>query len=82
VIIYRNTLGRISSLVYSNESICEFEHVISKGDDDKLSILGSLFDVMSDDGNISEVKRGVNFVHEVQRRRLEDVKGEYQSKRT
>ena len=38
-----------------------------KGDDDELSILGSIFNVVSHDGYISEVKGRINFIHEIER---------------
>ena len=39
-------------------------------DDNKLRVFSPFFDVMCNDGNVSEVKGGINFVHEVQGRRL------------
>lgn len=43
---------------------------LPQGNDDKLGILRSVLNVVSDNGNIPEVQRGVNFVHEVQWRWL------------
>jgi len=38
-----------------------------KGDDDELSVLRPIFDVVGDDRNIPEVQGGVDLVHEVKR---------------
>lgn len=40
-------------------------------DDDELSVLGALFDVVGDDRNVLEVQSGIDLVHHVQRRRLQ-----------
>ena len=52
-----------------------------QGDDDKLRVLRAVLDVVGDDGHVPEVERGVDLVHEVQRRGLVDVQGKDQCKR-
>ena len=37
-----------------------------KRNDDELGIFGPIFDVVGDDGHITEVKGSVNLIHEVQ----------------
>jgi len=78
VVIDGYTSSSIGSLVDSNEAMTEFKHIVSQGDDNELSVFRSVFNVVGYNRNISEVKRSVNLVHEVQRRWLEDVKGENQ----
>lgn len=41
-------------------------HIVSERDDDELGILRSLFDIRSDDGDVSEIQRSVDFVHHIQ----------------
>jgi len=36
-------------------------------DDNKLSILRAIFDIVSDNRDVPKVKRGVYFVHEIKR---------------
>lgn len=43
---------------------------LPKGDDNELGILGTILDVVRNNGYISEVERSVNLVHEIQRCRL------------
>lgn len=40
-------------LVHPYETRRELEHVVAKRDDDELRVLGSLFDVASDDGDLT-----------------------------
>ena len=42
-----------------------------EGDDDELRVLCSVFDVVRDDRDVSEIQCGVYFVHEVQRSGLD-----------
>ena len=37
-----NRLGDIARLVDANQTVCKLEHVVSKADDDKLRVAGSL----------------------------------------
>jgi len=76
------TSSSIGSLVNSDQAMTEFKHIISHRDDNKLSIFRSVFDVVGYNRNVSEVKRSVDLVHEVQRRWFEDMKGENQCQRT
>lgn len=55
MIVDGNTLRGISRLVYPNQPICEFEHIVSERDDNELCVLCSVLDVVGDDGDISEV---------------------------
>ncbi len=48
----------------------KFEHIVAKGDDDKLGVLRPVFDVVRDDGDISKVKSSIDLIHEVKRRWL------------
>jgi hypothetical protein len=43
---------------------------VSERDDDELSVLRSIFDVVRNDRDVPEIKRGIDLVHEVERRRL------------
>lgn len=43
---------------------------LPQGNDDELRVLRSVLNVVCDNGNIPEVQRGVNLVHEVQWRWL------------
>ncbi|KAE8371439.1 hypothetical protein BDV26DRAFT_286782 [Aspergillus bertholletiae] len=67
--------------MYATEiSICHEKrtyHVVSQGDDNELCVLRSLFDVRSHDRDLKHLS-GINFVHDVQRRRLVMVQGENQ----
>jgi hypothetical protein len=38
---------------------------VPKRDDNKLSILGSIFDVVRNDGNISEIEGSIDLIHEI-----------------
>jgi hypothetical protein len=38
---------------------------VPERNDDELCILGSVFDVIRDDGHVSEIQCGINLVHEV-----------------
>lgn len=49
---------------------------IPKRNDDKLGVLGAVLDVIGDDGNIPEIERCVNLVHEVKRSRLHHAASE------
>lgn len=40
--------------------------------DDKLCVLGPVFDVVGDNGHIPEIERCIDLVHEVQRCRLRE----------
>ena len=39
---------------------------IPQGDDDELRVLRTVFDVVGDDGDVAEVKSGIDLVHKVQ----------------
>lgn len=43
------------------------QRFLPEGNDDELCVLGSVFDVVRDDGHVPEIQRGVDFVHEIQR---------------
>lgn len=40
-----DTLGHMVDFVDTNQSFCEFEHVVPQADDNKLCILGAFLDV-------------------------------------
>ena len=46
-------------------SKCTFKSNVPERDDDELRVLRAVFDVVSDDGNITEVESSVNLVHKV-----------------
>ena len=43
---------------------------IPQGDDDELRVLRTVLDVVGDDGDVAEIQRGIDLVHEIERRRL------------
>jgi hypothetical protein len=45
---------------------------VPEGNDDELRILGSVLDVVRDDGHVPEVQRCIDLVHEVQRGGLDE----------
>lgn len=47
-----------------------------EGDDDELSVLRPIFDIVRDDRHVPEIERGVDLVHKVQRRRLVHMQSE------
>jgi len=62
--------------------MAKLEHVIPQGDDNELGILRPVLDVIGYNGNIPEVERSVNLVHEIQWRRLENVQCKHQCEGT
>jgi len=62
--------------------MAQFKHVVPQGDNDELGILRTIFDVISNNRNVAEVKSGVNLIHEVQRRGFVDMQSENQSEGT
>jgi len=65
--INRDTLRHVMSLVDSNETISQLKHVVSKTDDDELSILRSFLDVVCYNGDIFEIQSSIDFIHHVKR---------------
>ena len=57
------------------------EHVVAERDDDELRVARSLLDVVADDAHVAEVERGVDLVHDVQRRGLVVVQREHERER-
>lgn len=49
------TLSLIRRFIDTNQSMTKLEHVIAKGDDDELGVLSPVFDVVRDDGDITEI---------------------------
>jgi hypothetical protein len=45
--------------------------IVPEGDDDELRVLRPVLDVVRDDRNVPEIQRGIDFVHKVQRSRLD-----------
>lgn len=52
-----------------------------KRDDDELRVLRPILDIIRDDRHVPEIQRGVDLVHEVQRRRLVRVEREHERER-
>ena len=52
-----------------------------KRDDDELRVLRPILDIVRNDGHVPEIQRGVDLVHEVQRRRLVRVEREHERER-
>ena len=48
----------------------KLEHIVAKGDDDKLGVLRPVFDVVCDNGDIAKIQSSIDLVHEIKRRRL------------
>lgn len=61
----------IRRFVDPNEAMCQLKHVVSKGDDDELRRLCLGLDIIGNNRHVLEVQRGINLVHEVQRRGLQ-----------
>ena len=77
----RLTSRGIGSLVDTNEAVAELEHIVSEvpmslsnlsaatdspqGDNDELSVLRSVLDIVRHNGNVTEVEGSVNLVHKV-----------------
>jgi len=38
-----------------------------EGDDNELRVFGAVFDVVRDDGDVAEIQRRIDLIHEVQR---------------
>ncbi len=68
--IDRDALRTVIGLVDTNQAVCQFKHIVSERNNDKLSILRAFLDIICDDRNVFEVKRGINLVHNVQRGRF------------
>lgn len=79
VVVDRDTLRCVRSLVNANEAVTELEHIVSKRNYDELCVLRTIFNIVSDDGDVPEIKRSVNLIHEVQRCRFEDMEREDES---
>ena len=79
--IKKLTSCRVGCFINSNQSLGKLKHIVSKRNDDELRILRPVFDIVGNDRNISEIQRSVDFVHEVEWCRLEDMKRENQRQR-
>ncbi|KAI6756206.1 hypothetical protein HG530_011942 [Fusarium avenaceum] len=80
-------------LVHANQPRRELKHVVAQRDDDELGVLGALLDVVGNDRDlrtirvsqgeggtyVSEIQRGIDLVHDIQRSRLVVVQGENES---
>jgi hypothetical protein len=42
----------VIDLVYTDQSRSKLEHIVAQRNNDELGVLGALFDVSSDDGNL------------------------------
>lgn len=54
---------------------------VPQGDDNELCVLRTVLDVVRDDGDVAEVKSGVDLVHEVQRSGLVNMQCEDERQR-
>lgn len=79
--IDRHRFGGIVRLVDTNQSISQFKHVRSQGDDNELSVPCSLFDVVAHYRNVFEVESGIDLVHDVEWRGLVVVESKNQRER-
>jgi hypothetical protein len=89
-----DSLRYIMSLVDTHQLVCEFKHVVSQTDDDKLTVscflhaaelfvaANALFNVFTHNCDVFVVKSCVDFIHAIEWGRFEDMKGEYQTQRT
>lgn len=59
--------------------VCIYSHIVSKRDDDKLSVASALLDIVCDDRDIPEIQCCIDFIHEIQRSWLEDMESEDES---
>ena len=72
-IVDTDGLCAVVGLVDPDQPRRQLEHVVSERDDDELSLLRAVFDVIGDNGDIPEVQGGIDLVHKVEWGRLEDV---------
>ena len=59
----------ICVLSHAHSSTWEYDNQPQR-DDYELRVLSAIFDVIGDDRDVAEIKRGVNLVHEIKRRWL------------
>ncbi len=64
------TFSLIRGLVNTNQSVTKLEHIVAKGDDDKLRVLRPVLDIVRNDGDIAKIQSSINLVHEVEWRWL------------
>jgi len=67
----------IVCLVDSDQAVCQLKHVVAQGYNDKLSIFGSFLNVVGDNRDILEVQGSIDFIHHIQRSRLEVVQSKH-----
>ena len=48
----------------------KLEHIVAKGDDNKLGVLRPVFNVVRDDRDIAKIQSSIDLVHEIKRRWL------------
>ena len=63
-------------LVHSDELVGQFEHIVSEGDDNELSVFGSSFDVVGNNGYVLVVQSSIDLVHKVKGSRFIIVESE------
>ena len=68
-------------LIHPDQPRRQLEHIIPEGNNNKLSILGALLDIRRDDGDIPEIQRGIDLIHDVQRGGLIMMESEHQRER-
>lgn len=62
-----NRLGAIIGFIDPNQPIGEFKHVVTEGDNDKLCVvIGPLLDIVRNNGNITIIQCGIDFIHDIQ----------------
>ena len=69
-------LGGVVSLEDADQAIGILEHVRPEGDDDELRVAGPLLEVAGHDGDVLEVQRCVDLIHDVEGSRLVVVESE------
>ena len=72
-VLNRHALGHVVDLVHAHEAGGKLKHVVAQGDDDKLGVLGALFDVVGHDGHLVVVVQSVYIAERVRMER--EMKG-------
>ena len=68
-------------LINSHKFIRQFKHMVPQNNDDEMLVLGLVLDIVRNNGDILEVQRRVDFVKDIQRRRLIVMQCENQTQR-
>ena len=60
-----DSLGDIEGLIYTNKFLGQLEHVVTKTDNQELTVPCTLLDVVTNDGNVFVVQCCINLIHTV-----------------